>query len=145
MRRHFATLATIWRFASPYFRSEDRWAGRIVARRRGGNRIVDRRHHRAAQHLERAFYNALQDRNWDAFVYQLGYFCVLAGVHFSRGLSALSQSMAADPLAALDDASYLDHWLAGANHYRMQFLGDAADNPDQRISEDIAQFIRRQR
>ena len=38
-------------------------------------------------------------------------------------------------------ASYLDHWLAGANHYRMQLLGDAADNPDQRISEDIAQFI----
>ena len=36
---------------------------------------------------------------------------------------------------------YLDHWLAGANHYRMQLLGDAADNPDQRISEDIAQFI----
>ena len=38
-------------------------------------------------------------------------------------------------------ASYLDHWLAGANHYRMQLLGDAADNPDQRISEDITQFI----
>ena len=49
--------------------------------------------------------------------------------------------MAADPLAALDDAGYLDHWLAGANHYRMQLLGDAADNPDQRISEDIPQFI----
>ena len=35
-------------------------------------------------------------------------------------------------------AAYLDHWLAGANHYRMQLLGDAADNPDQRIAEDIA-------
>ena len=31
--------------------------------------------------------------------------------------------------------------MEGANHYRMQLLGDAADNPDQRISEDIAQFI----
>ena len=38
-------------------------------------------------------------------------------------------------------SSYLDHWLAGANHYRMQLLGDAADNPDQRIAEDIQQFI----
>ena len=36
---------------------------------------------------------------------------------------------------------YLDHWLADANHYRMQLLGDAADNPDQRIAEDIKQFI----
>ena len=38
---------------------------------------------------------------------------------------------------------YLNHWLAGANHYRMQLLGDAADNPDQRISEDINLFIER--
>ena len=28
-----------------------------------------------------------------------------------------------------------------ANHYRMQLLGDAADNPDQRIAEDIKSFI----
>ena len=34
-----------------------------------------------------------------------------------------------------------EHWLDGANHYRMQMLGDAADNPDQRIAEDIRQFI----
>jgi putative ATP-binding cassette transporter len=40
-------------------------------------------------------------------------------------------------------AHYLDHWLLGANHYRMQLLGDAADNPDQRISEDINLFIER--
>src|SRR5262249_61391672 len=37
--------------------------------------------------------------------------------------------------------TYLDRWLAGANHYRMQLLGDAADNPDQRIAEDVRQFI----
>src|SRR5262249_18138870 len=38
---------------------------------------------------------------------------------------------------------YLDQWLGGANHYRMQLLGDAADNPDQRISEDINLFVER--
>jgi putative ATP-binding cassette transporter len=36
---------------------------------------------------------------------------------------------------------YLDRWLTNANHYRMQLLGDAADNPDQRIAEDVRQFI----
>ena len=35
---------------------------------------------------------------------------------------------------------YLDHWMAGSNHYRMQLLGDAADNPDQRIADDIRLF-----
>ena len=37
--------------------------------------------------------------------------------------------------------TYLGDWLDGANHYRMQLLGDAADNPDQRIAEDIKLFI----
>ncbi len=38
-------------------------------------------------------------------------------------------------------SAYLDHWMAGSNHYRMQLLGDAADNPDQRIADDVNQFI----
>jgi putative ATP-binding cassette transporter len=36
---------------------------------------------------------------------------------------------------------YLDRWMEHANHYRMQLLGDAADNPDQRIADDIRLFI----
>ena len=39
--------------------------------------------------------------------------------------------------------AYLGDWLDDANHYRMQLLGDAADNPDQRIAEDIQMFIER--
>ena len=52
--------------------------------------------------------------------------------------------MAADPLAALDDAANISTTgSCGANHYRMQLLGDAADNPDQRIAEDINLFVER--
>jgi putative ATP-binding cassette transporter len=36
---------------------------------------------------------------------------------------------------------YLGEWLGDGNHYRMQLAGDAADNPDQRIAEDVRQFI----
>ncbi len=38
-------------------------------------------------------------------------------------------------------ARYLTEWLDGGNHYRMQLLGDAADNPDQRIADDIKAFV----
>ena len=38
---------------------------------------------------------------------------------------------------------YLGEWLDGANHYRMQLQGDAADNPDQRITEDVKLFVER--
>ena len=36
---------------------------------------------------------------------------------------------------------YLGEWLHDANHYRMQLQGDAADNPDQRIADDIKLFV----
>ncbi len=51
--------------------------------------------------------------------------------------------MAPDPLARLDDRTYLGDWLHDANHYRMQLQGDAADNPDQRITDDVKLFVDR--
>ena len=84
------------------------------------------------------FYNALQDRDWDAFVYQLGYFCVLAAIFIVLAVYQLylNQWLQIRWRRWLTQR-YLGHWLADANHYRMQLLGDAADNPDQRIAEDI--------
>lgn len=142
MRGIISTLATVWRIASPYFRSEDRW--------RGGLLLV------AVIAIELSivgitvllntwnanFYNALQDKNWNAFVYQLGYFCVLAAIFILLAVYQLylNQWLQIRWRRWLT-ASYLERWLNSANHYRMQLLGDAADNPDQRISEDIQSFI----
>ncbi len=36
---------------------------------------------------------------------------------------------------------FMAHWLGGHAHYRMSLVGSQADNPDQRISEDINRFI----
>lgn len=36
---------------------------------------------------------------------------------------------------------YISHWLGSHAHYRMSLSGGLADNPDQRISEDVARFI----
>jgi putative ATP-binding cassette transporter len=36
---------------------------------------------------------------------------------------------------------YLRDWLSNANHYRMQLEGDVADNPDQRLTDDIKMFV----
>src|SRR5262245_66261566 len=38
---------------------------------------------------------------------------------------------------------YLGEWLEGPNHYRMQLQGDAADNPDQRMTDDVKLFVER--
>jgi len=138
------TLATIWRIALPYFRSEDAWAGRLLLAALivielmivGINVLLNQWNNR--------FYTAIQDRNWDGFVYELMYFCVLAVVFilFAVYQLYLNQWLQIRWRRWLT-ASYLGHWLDGGNHYRMQLLGDAADNPDQRIAEDVRLFIER--
>ena len=40
-------------------------------------------------------------------------------------------------------SQYVGSWLENGTHYRMALAGDGADNPDQRISEDINDFIGR--
>jgi len=142
VRGIFSTLATVWRIAGPYFRSEDRWPGRLLLAAVIGIELSIVAISVLINEWNARFYNALQDRNWNAFVYQLGYFCVLATAFILLAVYQLylNQWLLIRWRRWLT-ASYLDHWLEGANHYRMQLLGDAADNPDQRISEDISQFI----
>ncbi len=142
MRGIISTLATVWRIASPYFRSEDRWAGRLLLAAVIAIELSIVALTVLLNTWNANFYNALQDRNWDAFVYQLGYFCVLATVFILLAVYQLylNQWLQIRWRRWLTSA-YLDHWLSNANHYRMQLLGDAADNPDQRIAEDIASFV----
>ena len=142
MRGIFSTLAIVWRIARPYFSSEDRWPGRILLAAVivielsivGINVLLNS--------WNNTFYNALQDKDWNAFIYQLGYFCVLATIYIFLAVYQLylNQWLQIRWRRWLTQA-YLDRWLAEANHYRMQLLGDAADNPDQRIAEDVKEFI----
>ena len=142
MRGMFSTLAIIWRLASPYFRSEDRWAGRVLLAAVIAIELAIVGINVLLNSWNNSFYNALQDKNWDAFVYQLGYFCVLATAYIFLAVYQLylNQWLQIRWRRWLT-RTYLEKWLAGSNHYRMQLLGDAADNPDQRIAEDVKQFI----
>jgi putative ATP-binding cassette transporter len=142
VERHVATLRTIWRLASPYFSSEDKWPGRILLAAVIAIELSIVGINVLLNAWNNAFYNALQDKNWSGFVYQLGYFCVLATAFILLAVYQLylNQWLQIRWRRWLTQ-TYLEHWLEGANHYRMQLLGDSADNPDQRIAEDIRQFI----
>jgi putative ATP-binding cassette transporter len=139
-----STLATIWRLAIPYFRSEDRRAARILLASVIAIELSLVGITVLLNQWNNAFYNALQERDWDAFVRQLLIFCLLATASI---LLAVYQLYLRQWLQirwrAWMTRQYLDHWLGAANHYRMQLLGDAADNPDQRIAEDINMFVER--
>ena len=142
MKAIIATLATVWRIASPYFRSEERWSGRILLASVVAIELSIVALTVLLNSWNARFYNALQDKNWNDFVYQLGYFSILAAVFVALAVYQLylNQWLQIRWRRWLTRA-YLDHWMAGSNHYRMQLLGDTADNPDQRIAEDINSFI----
>ncbi len=137
-----STLGIIWRIAVPYFRSEDRWAGRVLLAAVVAIELAIVGINVLFNQWNNVFYNALQDRNWDAFVYQLMYFCVLAAIFIVLAVYQLylNQWLLIRWRRWLT-RHYLDQWLTLSNHYRMQLLGDAADNPDQRIAEDVNGFI----
>jgi len=137
-----ATLAIVWRIASPYFFSQDRWPGRILLAAIIALELSVVALTVLLNTWNNVFYNALQDRNWGVFVTQLGYFCILATAWVLVNVYQLylNQWLQIRWRRWLTQ-TYLGHWLDGANHYRMQLLGDAADNPDQRIADDIRIFI----
>ena len=139
-----STFRVIWRLAYPYFYSEDKLAGRVLLAAVivielslvGINVLINQ--------WQNGFYNSLQDRAWDTFVRELLYFSALASAYVVLAVYQLYlQQWLTIRWRSWMTRRYLDHWLVGANHYRMQLLGDAADNPDQRIAEDVRMFVER--
>ncbi len=137
-----STLATIWRLAAPYFRSEDRLAGRLLLAAVICIELAIVAINVMINQWNARFYNALQDKNWDAFVSEVLFFCMLVAVFIVIAVYQLYLNQWLQiRWRRWMTQQYLSHWLDGSNHYRMQLLGDAADNPDQRIAEDINLFI----
>ena len=137
-----ATLAIVWRIAAPYFRSEDKWAGRgllavviLIELTLVANSVL-------FNQWRARFYNALQDRDWNGFTRELIIFCVLATILVLLQIYRLYVNQWLQiRWRRWMTTHYLGGWLHDANHYRMQLRGDAADNPDQRISDDVKMFV----
>jgi len=139
-----STLAIVWRIAAPYFRSDDKWPGRILLTAVITIELAIVAITVLINQWNNRFYNALQERNWDNFVYELAYFSVLAAIYIVLAVYQLylNQWLQIRWRRWLTQR-YLGDWLLDANHYRMQLTGDAADNPDQRLTEDVEQFVER--
>ena len=142
MRGIAHTLVQITRLSLPYFRSEDRWAGRCLL---GAILAIELAQVGVAVLLNSwnaRFYDALQQKNASAFGYELAIFSALVTVfillavyqlYLSQGLQIRWRQWMTNRL--------LGSWLHDSTAYRMQLSGDCTDNPDQRIAEDIKLFV----
>jgi putative ATP-binding cassette transporter len=137
-----ATLAIVWRIAIPYFRSEDKWAGRGLLGAVIAIELALVAIDVLVNQWQNRFYSALQNNDWDAFVTQIWIFIALAFTAIALAVYKLylNQWLQIRWRQWLT-THYLGEWLEGATHYRMQLKGDAADNPDQRITEDVKNFV----
>jgi vitamin B12/bleomycin/antimicrobial peptide transport system ATP-binding/permease protein len=137
-----ATLAQLRRLALPYFRSEDRWAGRgllaaVVAMELASVAITV-----LLNSWNLRFYNALQQRDAPVFAHELIVFSLLAAAFILLAVYQLymNQWLQIRWRQWMTDR-FLGGWLTDSLPYRMQLSGETADNPDQRIAEDIKLFV----
>ena len=88
------------------------------------------------------FYNALQQYQADQFWPLVGEFTAIAMLYIVIAVYAiyLRQAVQIKWRTWLTEA-YLSRWLEGQVYYRLQVQNSDTDNPDQRISEDINQFV----
>src|SRR5580704_4916537 len=131
---------TAWRLAGRYWTSEERWSAwallSSVILLNLGNVYVGVR----INEWNRAFYNALQAFDAPELFRQIGIFAILVACAVACSVSALylNQWLQIRWRRWLT-LRHLTAWLADRAYYKLG-LGTQADNPDQRISEDLNQF-----
>ena len=90
----------------------------------------------------RVFYDALQAYDRTSFWPLIGEFTGLAFIYIVIAVYAvyLRQMLTINWRTWMTE-QYLARWMQGQVYYRLQVLRSDTDNPDQRISEDINQFV----
>jgi putative ATP-binding cassette transporter len=93
--------------------------------------------------IRRDYYNALQEMNAGVFWAKLLFgFTPLAFIHVVTAVTEyVLQSYLILRWRRWLTKHYVDRWLGKHRHYAMALAGAAADNPDQRIAEDVNRFI----
>ena len=88
------------------------------------------------------FFDALQNKDLPAFWQQLITFSVIAAAFIVVAVYQLYLNQWLQiRWRRWMTHRYLDDWLDDGVHYRMRLSGDAADNPDQRIADDVTMFV----
>lgn len=157
MKALLASLALAWRLAVPYFKEkqkgelafrwfkihlQERWIalsllGIILAINVG--QVYLNVQYNAWYNR---FYTAMQDRNGPTFWSELGFFTIVAFSMIASGVVEIYlTSWLRIRWRDWMTQRFINRWLVNSNHYRLATSYGKTDNPDQRIAEDISDFI----
>ncbi len=89
-----------------------------------------------------SFYSALQNYDADKIFSELIHFSWLAAIYIILAVYSyyLQQTLILHWRKWLT-TKFIDIWLQNKTYYNLQMFGKDTDNPDQRISEDVRQFV----
>lgn len=139
-----AFLADVRRLGVPYFKGADRRAGLILAATIIFLELASVFLNVQFNEWNARFYNAVQQKDFPVFKAELLYFCGLAALFIIAAVYQLYlQQWLRIRWRAWLTEKYMSRWLDRGTHYRMRTVGDPADNPDQRIAEDLELFTTR--
>jgi putative ATP-binding cassette transporter len=139
----FTFLRQVWtHLIRPYWTSEEKW---IALSLLGGHLALMGIFISLTVWLNywnNDFYTSLQELNSNAFWYLLSQFCIIA---FFSILAFMLKSYLLQKLEIRWrhwlTHHFLENWTKDRRYYALQLQGKGTDNPDQRIAEDIIQFI----
>ena len=156
---HFVQdVKDIWRLAFPYFkrktpgeihlwlvgpvRMPENWIGIGLLVCVVGLEVGASYMSKLLNNWQEGFGDSIQQKDWHAFLWALAVFCVIATPYvlvaaFNNYLNQVLQIRWRKSMT--DD--FVGRWLSPAQHFRMRLVSGPADNPDQRISDDIHQFV----
>jgi putative ATP-binding cassette transporter len=131
-------LRRFMRLAMPYFSSEEKLVARSLVAGVIGLTLLQTAIQIRLNIWNRDFFNALEARDWRAFVGTMGLFAVLAGA----GMGTAVYQVYLKQLLQLRWRRWLTSklvaaWLENGRHYQLNFIDGAVDNPDQRIAENV--------
>ena len=137
-------LRTFLRLALPYFRSEERWTARLLLLGIIGAELALVYVAVAAVNWNARFYNALEQRDWNAFYTELVFFgfIVVCAVLAGGSQYFFGQTLQIRWRRWLT-ANYVSVWMAQGRHYRVQMVAPQVDNIHLRIASDVYLFIQR--
>jgi putative ATP-binding cassette transporter len=149
----------VWRLALPYYNSEERWFARGMLALNLVLRFVLVGMDVVFNYWNREFFNTLQDKDWSGFV-QLLLIYKRTSEGLLPGFVVIATVIIGISIFRVWIVQWLqirwrrwmtsrmlDDWLANRAYYRISLVsgGDAhgtrTDNPDQRIADDLRDFI----
>lgn len=133
-----------WTLTRPYWASEERWQAWLLLLVLMATNVGLVYLNVLFSQWNKAFYNALQDRNNAVFLRQLLRFSGLAVLFIVVAVYQLYfNQMLQIRWRRWITERYLGTWMDRRAYYRVQFVTDETDNPDQRIAEDARLFVAR--